>query len=92
MEAGGAPVVMTVKLLAVPTVNVLLLALLSLKHLPPDQRGAWKALFDHYIFDATDESVAHIPAYRRTVLGEISPKLAAEVKAFLVKQLKGDKP
>ena len=72
--------------------NVLLLALLSLKHLPPDQRGAWKALFDHYIFDATDESVAHIPAHRRSVLGEISPKLAGEVKAFLVKQLKGDKP
>ena len=71
--------------------NVLLLALLSLKHLPPDQRDAWRQLFDHYIFKAADADVEHIPGNRRSVLGEISPKLAAEVKAFLVSQLKVSK-
>jgi hypothetical protein len=68
--------------------NSLLLALVNLKHLPPEQREAWRAIFDHYVFRAGDDLAAHIPAHRRSVLGEISPKLAAEVRAFLVKQLR----
>ena len=70
--------------------NSLLLALVSLKHLPPEQREAWRAIFDHYVFRGGEEVAAHIPAQKRSVLGEISPKLAAEVRAFLVKQLRGD--
>ena len=67
--------------------NSLLLALLNLKHLPPEQREAWRAIFDHYVFRAGEDLAAHIPPQRRSVLGEISPKLADEVRAFLVKQL-----
>ncbi|APV50898.1 hypothetical protein BWI17_15095 [Betaproteobacteria bacterium GR16-43] len=67
--------------------NVLLLALLNLRDLPPDQRAAWRSIFDHYVFSADESVAAHIPVHRRSVLGEISPKLAAEVRAFLVTQL-----
>lgn len=67
--------------------NCLLHCLLTLKHLPAEQRQVWKAIFDHYIFGASAESVEHIPEGLRGVLGEISPDLAKQVKAFLVSQL-----
>jgi Cupin-like domain len=67
--------------------NCLLHCLLTLKPLPPDHRRVWRAIFDHYIFSASAESVEHIPEGLRGVLGEISPELAKQVKAFLVGQL-----
>src|SRR2546427_2950517 len=67
--------------------NCLLYCLLTLKHLPPEHRRVWKTIFDHYVFSATPASVEHIPLYVRGILGEISPELAKQVKAFLVSQL-----
>ncbi len=42
--------------------DALLLALLGLRDLPPSQRRAWRALFDHYVFAAGEETAGHIPA------------------------------
>ena len=67
--------------------NCLLHCLLTLKHLPAEHRQVWKTIFDHYVFSASPESVEHIPPYVRGILGEISPELAKQVKAFLVSQL-----
>lgn len=67
--------------------NCLLHCLLTLKGLPPEQRQVWKQLFDHYVFSANAQTVEHIPPRVRGVLGEISPELAHQVKAFLITQL-----
>jgi hypothetical protein len=67
----------------------LLHALLNLRHLPPEQRKAWGAIFEHYIFSASDDSAAHIPESRRGVLGEITPELSQQVRAFLSGKLRG---
>jgi hypothetical protein len=67
--------------------NCLLHCLLTLKPLPAEHRQMWKTIFDHYVFSASADSVEHIPEYVRGVLGEISPELAKQVKAFLVTQL-----
>jgi hypothetical protein len=67
--------------------NCLLLSLLDLKHLPLEQREAWRVIFDHYVFDAPDDLAAHIPEHKRGVLGKITPELAQQVRAFLVGQL-----
>lgn len=67
--------------------NCLLLCLLALKRLPPEHRRVWRSIFDHYVFDADPASVEHIPEHARGVLGEISPDLARQLKAFLVSQL-----
>jgi hypothetical protein len=64
----------------------LLHALINLKHLPPEQRAAWRVIFDHYLFGA-DDPAAHIPEHKRGVLGKISPELDQQVRAFLAGRL-----
>ena len=44
-------------------------------------------MFDHYIFGPSENVAEHIPEHRRGVLGTVSPKLAEQVRAFLVSQL-----
>jgi hypothetical protein len=67
--------------------NALLLAILDLRHLPPEQREAWRNIFDHYVFTAGEEVASHVPEARRGVLGEISPQLAQQIRAFIASQL-----
>jgi hypothetical protein len=67
--------------------NSLLLAILDLRHLPPAQREAWRDIFDHYVFTAGEGAASHIPKARRGVLGELTPELAQQVRAFLKNQL-----
>ena len=68
--------------------DVLVLALLNLRHLPPEHRAAWRTIFDHYIFSAGDDSRRTFPPHRRGVLGKISPDFAKQVREFLIKQLR----
>jgi len=65
----------------------LLHGLLSLRPLPPEQRAAWRALFDHYVFAQGGDAAEHLPPDRRGVLGEMTPELAQQVRAFLMKRL-----
>lgn len=48
--------------------DVLLHAMLGLHTLPPNQRAAWQALFDHYVF-GEDDPLAHLPSAHRGLLG-----------------------
>ncbi len=70
-----------------PPMNVLMLALLGLRELPPHQRRAWQALFRYYVFDAGEDVVAHIPAHARRVLGPIDPARARELRERLRQKL-----
>lgn len=70
--------------------NVLALALLVLRDLPSNDRTAWQAVFEHYVFrDDAASAVDHIPEAFRGVLGERSPERDAKIKAFLGSQLAG---
>ena len=69
--------------------DCLLLAILNLRHLPPEQRKNWSVIFDHYVFGADAATASHIPEHKRGVLGEISPELAKQVRAFLIAKLQG---
>jgi hypothetical protein len=69
--------------------DALMHSILNLRHLPPETRKAWAAIFEHYVFGAQDEVSTHIPDFRRGVLGEISPERAAELRAHLAKRLLG---
>ena len=63
--------------------NCLTDALLTLRQLPATQRAAWAEVFAHYVFGDADQSVAHIPAQRRGVLGELSAEAIRERRARL---------
>ena len=63
--------------------DALLHAILEIRDLPDDQRKAWRAFFDHYVFDAGTETAEHIPANRRGVLGELDEDTARRLRATL---------
>jgi hypothetical protein len=68
--------------------NTLMLALLTLRDLPPEQRDAWRALFDHYVFDADAETAAHIPPQARGMLASPIPEtVARQLRAVLLNRL-----
>ncbi|MFG6440379.1 cupin-like domain-containing protein [Roseateles sp. LKC17W] len=67
--------------------NTLLMALLSLRDLPPAQRDAWRALFDHYIFDADGQTAAHIPPAARGVLASMTDDTARQLRSMLRNRL-----
>src|SRR5438270_11821947 len=71
--------------------DALMIALLNLRALPGATRGAWRALFDHYVFAAPDRVSEHIPEPRRGVLGELSAADAARVRAYLAERLQASK-
>ena len=67
--------------------NTLMMALLSLRDLPPAQRDAWRVLFDHYVFDADEQTAAHIPAAARGVLAPLDDNAARQLRAALLHRL-----
>jgi hypothetical protein len=67
--------------------NVLDYALLALRDLPRQQRDAWRALFDFYVFDFDQESVGHIPGDRRGALAPLDETTARRLRAQLINNL-----
>jgi hypothetical protein len=67
--------------------NSLMLALLTMRELPPAQRKAWQEIFRHYIFEAGDEAVAHLPEHARYALAPLTDDTARMLRATLLKRL-----
>lgn len=67
--------------------NALYHAAITMKDLPPNEREAWRALFDFYIFQDHGEPAAHLPEDARGILGKRTPELVARVKAMLARAL-----
>jgi hypothetical protein len=67
--------------------GALLLALLTLRDLPPEQRRAWQGLFDHYVFAADAHTAAHIPAPARGALALLDDAGARMLRARVQRAL-----
>jgi hypothetical protein len=67
--------------------NALMLALLSLRDLPEAQRREWQEIFRHYVFEADEETSAHIPPAARRVLAPLDEPGARELRAQLLARL-----
>ncbi|MCV2356442.1 cupin-like domain-containing protein [Paucibacter sp. B2R-40] len=67
--------------------NTLMLALMTLRDLPPAQRQAWGALFDHYVFNADAQTAAHIPPSAQGVLAPITSDRARHLRSVLLNRL-----
>ena len=65
--------------------DCMLHAVLSLRDLPDEQRAVWRAMFEHFVFTAPDESLAHLPREQRGMLGPPSPERAQAIRAILAR-------
>ncbi len=62
-------------------------ALLTLRELPDAERVAWRAMFDHYVFGANGDPMAHLPQEARGLFGPMTPELQQHLKALLAAPL-----
>lgn len=67
--------------------DAMLHGIVSLRGLPPDQRRAWRAAFDHYVFLANGDVSAHLPPHARGILAADTPKDIEELRRDLIKNL-----
>lgn len=61
--------------------------LVALRRLPPDQRRAWRAMFDHYVFATETDPGAHLPEAIRGILGADSPADLATMRRSIIAAL-----
>jgi hypothetical protein len=67
--------------------NALMLAMMTVRDLPPAQRETWREAFRHYVFEAGDETDAHLPADARGVLAPMDEPRARSLRARLLQRL-----
>jgi hypothetical protein len=69
--------------------QLMLMALISVRDLPPHYREAWRGIFDHWAFRANGDPTAHLPPEARGALGGQSPTFRQTAKAALLRSLGG---
>ncbi|WP_295571740.1 cupin-like domain-containing protein [Stenotrophomonas maltophilia] len=67
--------------------NALMLSILALRDLPETQRAHWRAMLDHYVFDADLSTSAHIPPEARGVLAPLQAESAEQIRQTLQRRL-----
>lgn len=67
--------------------NALMLAIMSVRDLPEEQRKAWQNSFRHYVFEADGNTASHIPENARRVLAPLDDAAARELRARLIQKL-----
>ncbi|WP_395649633.1 cupin-like domain-containing protein [Brevundimonas sp.] len=63
-------------------------SVMTVRPLPPAHRDAWRAMFEHYVFEADGDPAAHIPDRSQGVLGRMTPTLARRIRDFLAAGLR----
>jgi hypothetical protein len=67
--------------------NAMFHGLLSLRALPPHQRAAWKAAFDHYVFQLDGDPAAHLDPEVAGVLGPVTGETIVAIRRALLDAL-----
>jgi hypothetical protein len=70
--------------------DAMLHGMMTLRNLPPDQRRAWRAMFDHYVFLENGDPGEHLPDHARGVLDATSPADVAAMRRGLLASLHRD--
>lgn len=67
--------------------DALLHGVVAVRHLPPECRAAWAAIFQHYLADSQGQATAHIPEDRLGVLGQPSIEHTMALRQWLAGRL-----
>lgn len=62
-------------------------AMLTIRDLPPEQKEAWRVMFDYYVFDFDPEGQTHIPENAQGVLAPMTQDNARRIRANLLNRL-----
>jgi hypothetical protein len=62
-------------------------ALLSLRDRPAQEKSAWRALFDYYVFGPSQRAAEHLPANARGNLAPMDEVKAHRLRTFLINRL-----
>ncbi len=68
--------------------NALLHAMLSIKHLPKQQRDAWQNMFKDYVFEQPADFYDHLPDELKQKQIEMTELTARKIRAHLINKLK----
>jgi hypothetical protein len=67
--------------------NTMLHALLSLRDRPEQEKRAWRAVFDYYVFGPAGRAAAHLPEAARGNLAPMDELKARRLRAMLLRRL-----
>lgn len=67
--------------------NALLHALLCIRDRPEQEKRAWRAMFDYYVFGPPERAGEHLPSDARGNLGPMDEIKARRLRAYLLKRL-----
>lgn len=68
--------------------DAMLLAMLHIRDLPPAQRDAWNAIFNHYVFLKNGNPGEHLPEQALGLLGNIDPAMEKGIRKHLLERQK----
>lgn len=68
-------------------IGALMLAIMTVRDLPKAQRDAWFNLFRHYVFEADENTAAHIPEGARRALSPMDAEIVRDIRARLLQRL-----
>jgi hypothetical protein len=69
--------------------TTLLLSMIAIAERPAQERQAWRALFDHYVFRGNGHPLAHLPASQHGLLGPLKPNNYGNIRARVLHLLRG---
>jgi hypothetical protein len=70
--------------------DAMLHAMMSVRNLPREQRRAWRAAFDHYVFLENGDPGSHLPDYARGVMAADSPQDIDQMRQSVIQKLTED--
>lgn len=69
--------------------TAMLLSMITIAERPPEERAAWQAFFDHYVFRPNGHPLAHVPVARHGVLGPLAQGNYGKIRALVMRLLRG---
>lgn len=69
--------------------TAMMLAMIAIAERPEEERAAWRAFFDHYVFRENGHPLAHLPPEEHGILGPMRKGNYGRIRAMIMQQLRG---